>query len=374
MTEHIYLDNAATSHPKPKSVARAVARVIEAGGNPYRGGSAEALKMARLIFEARMDIASLLGLENPGRIVFTRNATEGLNMALKGLLKRGDEVAISGLEHNAVIRPLTALRKRGVKFRHAPLDADGLPNPKRIPKVKMLVTTGASNVTGAVADVKVIGDACRRQGTMLMVDAAQTAGSVPFDASSIDILACTGHKALLGPQGIGFVWFAPGVEPETWIEGGTGSDSISDKMPDYWPDRHEAGTPNAPGIAGLAEGTRYLMKRSIEDVRAWEEELCALILEYFSNDHRITVYPRIKPKTRASIVSFNIRGIDPAEVGDALNRRGVSVRVGLHCAPEAHRFMKTFPEGTVRVSPGAITKKKDIQKFLSILNRGIKRR
>ncbi|MGK7344356.1 MAG: aminotransferase class V-fold PLP-dependent enzyme [Candidatus Nitrospinota bacterium M3_3B_026] len=375
MSRFVYLDNAATSYPKPRSVVSAVARAVErGGGNPGRGGGRRAVAASRLVFDARMSIAEFFGFSHPERIIFTRNATEGLNMALKGLLRRGDAAAVSALEHNAVIRPLTALKKRGVKFFTAPLNAYGLPDPRRVPDVKMLVTTAASNVTGALADVEALGRACRGRGVLLVVDAAQTAGSVPFDASNIDVLVLTGHKGLLGPQGIGFVYFAPGVEPATWIEGGTGSDSESPHMPGYWPDRHEAGTVNTPGIAGLAAGIAFLKRKTVQAAREKETELARVIMERFLDDERIEVYPPFEPERRASLVSFNIRGIDPAEAADALDRRGISLRAGLHCSPAAHRFLGTFPAGALRVSPGAMTGKRDILAFLSALDRVLGRR
>jgi len=371
----IYLDNAATSFPKPGPVVKAVVRTMESvGGNPGRGGRSRALQAARILFDTRMAIADLLKLGHPERIIFTRNATEGLNMALKGLLRKGDTAAISALEHNSVTRPLHALKKRGVKFHHALLDKNGLPDPKHVPKVKMLVTTGASNVTGAVADVAALGKACRRLGVLFMVDAAQTAGAMPFDTSNIDVLVCSGHKALLGPQGVGFVWFSPGVEPDTWMEGGTGSDSESLNMPSYWPDRHEAGTMNTPGIAGLGAGVKFLLKKGLVGVREKEVALCRAIIEWMANDDRIILYPPRGPEERAGLVSFNVKGMDPAEAGDTLDRKGVACRVGLHCSPDAHRFMGTFPDGAVRVSPGVMSTMKEVKTFLSILDRVARRR
>ncbi len=375
MKNPIYLDNAASSFPKPKSVAKAVMRAIDTiGGNPGRGGYRQSISLSRIIFDTRMAIAQLLNLPNPERIIFTRNATEGINIALKGILKKGDEVAVSGVEHNAVIRPLNKLKKKGVRWRHAPLCKNGLPDSKLVPKVKMLVTTGASNVTASFANIKALGKACEKQGALLLVDAAQTAGSIPFDASNADIVACTGHKGLLGPQGVGFVWFAKEVEPDTWIEGGTGSDSDNLYMPEYWPDRFEAGTMNTPGIAGLKAGVDYLLKRTVEAVREHEVAMNGLILERFLNDPGITVYPPFDANEKASLVLFNVNGMDPADVGDILDRRGVACRVGLHCSPAAHKFIGTFPDGAVRVSPGALTKMSEVKRFLKIMADIVKRR
>jgi len=371
MKRPIYLDNASSSFPKPKTVARAVARTIaEVGANPGRAGHRLGLKASRIVYGARLAIAELFDLPNPERIVFTKNATEGLNLALKGLLGRGDRVEISALEHNSVIRPLTALKRRGVRVDYAKLNNDGLPVAAR-PGARALVTVGGGNVSGALADVAALGAACADKKTLLIVDAAQTAGSVPFRAAGVDALVCTGHKGLLGPQGTGFVWFAPGVEPRPLLEGGTGSDSANPAMPAYWPDRHEAGTVNTPGIAGLKAAADYLRRRTLEAVRAHELALVRSILERLGADPRIVLYPPFDPERRASIVTFNVRGKDPALVGAALDRFGVACRVGLHCSPESHRFLGTFPEGAVRVSPGAMTAKADIGGFFKALDRAL---
>jgi len=375
MKRIVYLDNAATSYPKPKQVARTVAKTIETiGGSPGRGAYRQSITTSRILFDTRLDIAKLLKLKSPERIIFTKNATEGINMALKGLLKKGDEVAISALEHNAVIRPLAALKKKGVRVRYAPLDKNGLPDPLRIPKVKMLITTGASNVTGAIANIRAIGRACKSKKVLLFVDAAQIAGSVQFDTTDIDILACAGHKGLLGPQGTGFVWFAEGVSPTPLLDGGTGSESEQADMPEYWPDRLEAGTMNTPGIAGLHAGIKYLLSKTVTAVRKHEIELNKMILDFLMNDSRVAIYPPLDIRKRASLISFNIKGMDPAEVGDLLDRRGVAVRVGLHCSPEAHKFIGTFPEGAVRASPGPLTRKSDIKRFIHELSNILKHR
>lgn len=375
MNRYIYLDNASSSFPKPKSVAKAVSDAINiVGANPGRSSHLLGLKASRIVFQAREAIALLMKLENPERIIFTKNGTEGINLALKGLLGPGDEVAISSLEHNAVIRPLSVLEKMGVKVSRAPCDKNGLPDPGAVPNVKMLITVGASNVTGALADIKGLGKACRSKGVLFMVDAAQIAGCVPFDTTNIDILASPGHKGLLGPQGTGFVWFAPQLSPMTMIEGGTGSDSESGSMPSFWPDRHEAGTLNTPGLAGLKAAIKYLSRRTIKAVHQHEVELCRIILQRLNDDSRIIVYPPRSAIKRAGLVSFNVKGADPAQVGDRLDRFGIAIRVGLHCSPEAHRFLGTFPGGTLRVSPGAMTTKSDIKKFFHALDKALNAR
>lgn len=369
----IYLDNAASSFPKPRPVIKAVTRALGTlWGNPGRAGHKKAIVAMRMIYEARVALAGLLGLPDPGRVVFTKNATEGLNIALKGLLKPGDTVAISRLEHNSITRPLHTLKQSGVNVIYAPVDGDGLPDPSKIPDVKMLAVTGASNVTGAILDTKAIGEACAKRGVLLLVDAAQSAGSIPFDASRIDILVGTGHKALLGPQGTGFAWFRQGVTPEPFIEGGTGSDSESDLTPAYLPDRFEAGTMNTSGIAGLKAGVEYVKNLTVQGIREKEISFVSLIMDALSGESGVTVYGPTDPARRGSLIAFNIAGSDPSQIATAIDKRGVAVRAGLHCAPEAHKFAGTFPEGSLRVSPGVMTRRRDVETFIRILRRIIK--
>lgn len=370
----IYLNNAASSFPKPRPVIKAIARVMgTVWANPGRAGGRKSLAADRMIYDARAALAGLLGLPSPERLVFTKNATEGINLALKGLLSTGDSVAISHLEHNAVTRPLRALREAGVDVKLAPADENGLPDPALIPDVKLLVVTGASNVTGSIADTKAIGEACARKGVLFMVDCAQSAGAIPFDTGHIDILVGTGHKALLGPQGMGFAWFREGVSPKPLIDGGTGSESESDAMPSYLPDRLEAGTMNMPGIAGLKAGVEYVMELTIEAIREKEISRISAIMDALSGETGVTVYGPSDPAKRASLVSFNVDGRDPADISTALEKRGVAVRAGLHCAPSAHKFAGSFPSGSVRVSPGAMTHRRDVDAFIRIFRRIIRR-
>jgi len=373
MKKTIYMDNAATSHPKPKSVVRAVAEAIDKGaGNPGRGFHRQGMAATRIIFQAREEIAQFLGLPHPERLVFTGGATQGLNLALKGLLRPGDRVAISRLEHNAVIRPLETLKKTATLVEYAPCLDNATPDPAKIPDVKMLVTTAASNVTGAVADIGALAEACRRKGPLLVVDAAQAAGSIPMPAAGgVSVFVAPGHKGLLGPQGVGLAWFAPGVEPDPLVEGGTGSASEEPLTPGFWPDRHEAGTMNTPGVAGLLAGVRYIAARGVESIREHETTLCAMLLEALGNHPRISLYPPHDAGRRASLVCFNIMGMDSAGVANILDQNQVAVRAGLHCSPEAHRRMGTFPGGAVRVSPGPFTTKKEIRLFISILFKAI---
>lgn len=371
----IYLDNAASSFPKPGEVAKEVYETIDrVGGSPGRGGHQMALTAGRIMLEGRLAIARLLELSHPERIVFTKNATEGINLALRSLLKKGDSVACSAIEHNAVIRPLAAMKQDGIKIVEAPVNVYGLPDPKNLPGVTALVTTAASNVTGSIADLETIGKACAKKGILFIVDAAQAAGSIPLDLKHVDAIICSGHKGLLGPQGIGFVWFSPTVDPSPMIFGGTGSESVSQKMPDYWPDRFEAGTPNTPGVAGLTASIQWLTKKGVSAVRKKELGLIEMISKRFSSNQAIITYPPFDPAMRASLVCFNVDGRDPSDVADLLDQNGIAVRAGLHCAPEGHKTMGTFPAGAIRVSPGPFTTKKEIKTFFAALDKIIGKR
>ncbi|MBI4665937.1 MAG: aminotransferase class V-fold PLP-dependent enzyme [Nitrospinae bacterium] len=371
----VYLDNAATSHPKPATVINAVGKAIAGiAGSPGRGGHKGSLAAARMMFSARETIAEFFGLSCPERIVFTRNATEGLNIAIKGLIHAGHKVAISRLEHNSVIRPIMARKNVGVDVDYAPCDNNGLPDIVNLPDVDYLVTTSASNVTGAVINTQALASACRKKNIKLILDAAQSAGSIPLNAKDVDVLVCSGHKGLLGPQGIGFVYFAPGMEPDCFLEGGTGSDSESERMPDIWPDKFEAGTPNVPGVAGLKAGIEYIKRMPVAKIRQKELATLKLLISNLKDMEGVTVYGPGKLSSRAGLVSFNVAGIDPSIIADELDSQGVAVRAGLHCAPEAHKFIGSFPQGSVRVSPGPFTALKDINIFIEAMRRILKKK
>jgi cysteine desulfurase family protein len=375
MKKVIYLDNAASSHPKPDIVIRKInATLQKIGANPGRSSHSMALAASRILFETRESLAELLNLPSSERIIFTKNCTEGINLALKGILKPGDKVAVSKLEHNSVARPLETLKKNGVIVEYAPCDEYGLPDPKKVPKVKMLVTVAASNVTGAVLDIAALSSACKSKGVVFMLDAAQMAGSIPLDGSLCDILAAPGHKGLLGPQGTGFVWFKKGIEPDVILEGGTGSNSEEFDSPSFWPDRHEAGTCNTPGIAGLGAATQYLLKRGIASIRERETVLCEMILDEIRDIGKVITYPPYDINKKANLVLFNVDGADPSQLAWEMDNQGVALRSGLHCCPEAHRFLETYPEGGVRVSPGYATTKKDVKQFLKVLDGFVKHR
>jgi len=373
----IYLDNAATSHPKPPSVYKRVDAVLRnCSANPGRSGHAMAIEAARIIFQTRESIATLFRIHDPDRIVFTSNATGALNLAILGLLKPGDHCVTSNVEHNSVVRPLHALSQIGLTVsRVAPTPqafADAICG-----RTRLVVITHASNVIGAITPIAEIIAIAHARGVPVLVDAAQTAGSVPIDVASlgVDLLACPGHKGLFGPQGTGFLYIAPHIDVEPILFGGTGSRSDLEDMPDFAPDRYEAGTLNTPGIAGLGAGVEFLIDRGIENVRAHETALLHQLMDGLAAIDGVRIYGPLDPNRKTGVVLFTIDGIDPAEIGDQLDSEfGIAVRVGLHCAPQAHRALGTFPEGGVRISPGCFNTADDIQQAVGAVRQIVKRR
>jgi cysteine desulfurase family protein len=363
----IYLDHAATSWPKPPEVLRAMAAFLErAGGNPGRSGHRLSLEAGRIVYDAREAIASLFGAPDPLRVLFTLNATQALNLALSGLLRPGDHVVATGMEHNAVMRPLRHLESGGVRLTVVPCSRDGSLDPAKMtaaigPSTRLVVMTHASNVTGTILPVSDVARAAHARGALLLVDAAQTAGVLPIDMQSagIDLLAFTGHKGLQGPPGTGGLILGEGVPASRMaplVRGGTGSRSEHEIQPEDLPDKFESGTLNGPGIAGLGAGIRWVLDRGIDALRARELELGRALAEGIRNVAGVTVYGPENPEESTSIVSFTAAGRRPSEIGLRLDDEfGILCRVGLHCAPAAHRTIGTFPEGTVRLALGAAT-------------------
>ncbi|WP_221252542.1 aminotransferase class V-fold PLP-dependent enzyme [Desulfuromonas versatilis] len=357
----IYLDNAATTWPKPESVYREVDNTLRFGGaNPGRGGHQLALAASRLVFDAREAVAELFGVRNEDRVAFTSSATEAINVALFGILRPGDRVVTSSMEHNAVARPLRVLQDRGVQVIKVSADRRGFVDPAAIreacsEKTRMVVLSHCSNVTGTLQPIEAIGPWLRREGILFLVDAAQSAGifSIDVEAMGIDLLAAPGHKGLLGPQGTGFLYAREGLNPVPLIYGGTGGNSQSDLPPEQMPERLESGTLNTPGLAGLKAGIDFIRKEGIAAIRARETELLEHLLCALRGIPEVELYGPLEPHLHGGAVSFNLAGRDPAEVGFLLDHEhGILCRVGLHCAPDAHRTIGTFPRGTVRVSPG----------------------
>jgi len=367
----VYLDNAATSWPKPEVMMKAMCAFSSSvGANPGRSGHTLSIEAARIILAARETVAALFAIPNPLRVAFTRNATEALNIAIHGLLGEGGHVVTSSMEHNSVMRPLRALEGRGLRVDAAPCSATGELDPRDLlpllrPETKAVVITHASNVTGTLMPIGEIGAACRERGIALCVDASQTAGTVPIDveAMRVDLLAFTGHKALLGPQGTGGLYLREGLEHKVaaLMQGGTGSASEFEVQPGFMPDKYEAGTPNTIGIAGLGASAGFILERGVEAVREYETGLVARLLAGLSSIPGVSVHGVADASRRSAVVSFTLKGVSPSDAVLSLDANyGIMARPGLHCAPSAHRTIGTFPEGTLRFSPGFFTTPEDI--------------
>ena len=371
----IYLDNAATSWPKPESVYDAVSEAIRRGGNPGRGSSERSKAAAMDISEARAALAQLFHIPEPSRIVFALNATDAINLGLQGMLSPGDHVITSRMEHNAVTRPLAYLEDSGVAVTKVETDPVNGASPEAVraairPETKLVIMSHASNVTGALNPIEEIGAVCQEKGVPFMVDASQSAGAIPIDVQKmhIDLLAFPGHKSLLGPTGTGALYVAPSVSPRPIRSGGTGVFSEVRLQPQQLPYYYEAGTPNTVGIAGLAAAAHYIMERSVSGIYHEEQQMLQSLVDRLGSIPKVTVYgPTASP--RAAAVSFNIEDMDCADVAMILETYyNISVRSGLQCAPDTHRLLGTFDlGGTVRVSPGLFTTEEEIDAFLDAI-------
>jgi cysteine desulfurase / selenocysteine lyase len=363
MNNIIYFDNAATSWPKPDEVPAAMTRYLcGIGGSPGRSGHRLSIEAGRIVLEAREALAKIFGVEDPFQIVFTKNATEALNIALRGLLKKNNHVITSSVEHNSVMRPLRELEKEGVKVSVLPCTTQGELDPDAIRQAirantKAIVLTHAANVTGTILPIAEAGRIAHEHGIILIVDAAQTAGSLPIHVNEmgIDLLAFTGHKSLFGPPGMGGLYIRQGLEVKIppLMAGGTGSRSEFEEQPDFLPDKYEAGTPNTVGIAGLGAGVTWILARGIGAIRAHEEVLTGRFINGLKDIAGVRLYGAGDVARQIALVSFNIKGLMPSEVALALDERfAILSRPGLHCAPAAHRTVGTFPQGTVRFGFG----------------------
>lgn len=368
--QKIYLDQASTGFPKAPGTAEAVFRFItECGCNVGRGGYAGAYSAEEMVYDTRALLCRLFGGGragiSPKNVVFTKNVTESLNLLIKGLLRPGDHVLVSSLEHNAVMRPLRQLERQGIRFTRVPCAVDGTMDPAdaetRIePSTRAMIMLHASNVCGTVLPAAQIGAICRDHGLFFILDTAQTAGVLPLDleAMQIDALAFTGHKGLLGPQGTGGFLIRDALVPllEPLIAGGTGSISHTEEIPDFLPDRFEAGTLNLPGIAGLQASVSWLLAQPEGAVRAHEMKLTGRFLRALmpmEEEGLLRVVGKHGTEERTGVVSVLPLHSDPAETAFRLDEEyGIATRVGLHCAPSAHRTLGTFPAGTVRFSFG----------------------
>lgn len=309
--------------------------------------------------------------------MFTENATVALNLAIKGLLRPGDHAVTTSVEHNSVTRPLRRMQEAGVSVTVVPADSTGAVSAGAVAsairrETRLVCLVHASNVAGAIQPAAGVVRAARRAGAFTLLDASQTAGSIPISLRDlpVDLLAAPGHKGLLGPQGTGFLYVREGVPIVPLIEGGTGSRSESDRQPDFLPDALESGTPNSVGIAGLGVSLSWLLRKGVETVRRKEETHLAVLLEGMGRIPGVTVFGPRDPSRRISVVSFIVEGKDPGKMGLRLEKEfGILVRAGLHCSPGSHRTLGTFPEGTVRVSPGPFTTRREIVAFLAALRK-----
>ena len=381
--DYIYLDNASTSFSKAPTVATAMSDYITNRGiNINRGSYALAYDVEDIIYTTRQRLNTLFNGHDPSHVVFTQNVTMSLNMVIKGLLKAGDHVLVSSMEHNAVMRPLTQLLDKGIIFDIIPCDKTGSIQLESMdslirPNTVAMIINHASNVCGTIQPLESIGPICKAHSLQFIVDAAQTAGVIPIDvkACHIDALCFTGHKGLLGPQGIGGIILTKEMAQTLTplIAGGTGSFSHLETMPTHMPDAFEAGTLNLPGIIGLNEGLAYIESQGMENIHNHELALTQSFLEGLQSIDGINIVGKQNIQDRTAVVSITIDGMDPANIAYELESTyHIMTRVGLHCAPRAHQTLRTYPEGTVRFSFGYANTHKDVESALSALNTIVK--
>lgn len=376
--DYIYLDNACTTFPKAPTVATAMANYITNRGiNINRSSYSLAYDVEDIIYTTREHLHRLFNGYDPSHVIFTQNVTMSLNMVIKGVLKPGDHVLVSSMEHNAVMRPLTQMLADGITFDVIPCDTTGsidLPAVQNLiqPNTVAVIINHASNVCGTVQPVAEIGDICKRHNLHFIVDSAQTAGTLPIDvkASHIDALCFTGHKGLLGPQGIGGIVLTKDMANRLTplIAGGTGSFSHLETMPITMPDAFEAGTLNLPGIIGLNEGLSFIESQGIESIHNHETALTKTFLEGLQAIKGIHIIGKQDTRDRTAVVSITVDNMDPAAIAYELeSTHHIMTRVGLHCAPRAHKTLGTYPEETVRFSFGYANTREDVAKALSAL-------
>lgn len=377
----IYLDNAATTFPKPPLVARAMSGVLEkSGANPGRGGHQLALRAGRTVEACRESAAKLLGVSDPSRVVFTKNCTEALAIAIAGTLHRGDEVVCSHAEHNAVMRTLNRYVERdGVTVRVLRPDDQGLLVPDILrqaitAKTRLVIISHASNVTGVIQPVRALGAVCQEMGVPLLLDAAQTAGvlDVTMDGLNADMIAMPGHKGLMGPHGTGLLALGPEIRPEPLILGGTGSSSESLQQPEILPDRYESGTVNLPGITGLLAGLKFV-RTFRPQIAEYEHALNERLRAQLRQIPGLTVVAD-NAAPRVGITSVVPGDGDSSALADALDASGIAVRAGLHCAPAMHHWLGTMKTGTVRFSVGPYNTAQEIDDAAAVVARLLRRR
>lgn len=360
----IYLDNAATTFPKPDAVISAVTEFLaNCGASPGRGSYDSALHSSEILFRCQENIATLFSIPSPERIVFTKNATEAINAAIFGTVLPGDEIIISSMEHNSVMRSSHEATVRGAKLKIAHASPTGKVDPGSIErlisnKTKLICLIHSSNVSGTINDIHSVLSIAKKHNILTLFDLSQSAGIIPIDASLFDMAAFSGHKGLMGTMGTGCLYVREGINIKPLLYGGTGSYSESARMPDFFPDLFHAGTLNAPGIAALNEGVKFILR---EGVYEKEAEITHYLYDSLMNIPSVTVPGE---RERTSAVSVTAKGFDPIFIAHELNREGICVRAGLHCAPLAHRTLGTIEKGTLRFSPGFFTEKADIDTAL----------
>lgn len=374
----IYFDNGSTSYPKAPGVSRAMAELIEQGAfNINRGNYEGAYEVGALVLETREMLAELFHAESSRQVIFTPGITHSLNYVIKSLLKTGDHVLVTGLEHNAVMRPLRQMEKLGVTYEIVPTDTEGMVLAADVEKMvrketKAVIMLHASNVCGTIVPIEEIGEICKKYGVYFVVDTAQSAGTIPVDMQKahIDFLTFTGHKGLLGPQGIGGFLISERLdrELEPLIAGGTGSISDSLEMPDMLPDKYESGTLNIPGIIGLHAALSYINRIGLAEIHKKKMELTEYLLEGLKPFPNIRVAGRQGLENRVAVVSLDFQNADNAMVAFELESEyGIMTRVGLHCAPTAHKSLGTYPQGTVRIAFSANNTKEEIDVLLKAI-------
>ena len=377
----IYLDNAATSWPKPDCVHEAMLRYMrDVGANPGRSGHRLANEAERIRLDTREAITELFGVKDPMRVVFAYNATTALNLVMRGLLPPGTHAVTTGMEHNAVMRPLRALERQGVSVSIVPCGPDGTMDPDAIdeyvrPQTRLIVANHASNVCGTALPIREIGAIARRHRIPFLVDAAQTGGCWRIDlkADNIDLLAFTGHKGLLGPTGTGGLAIHDDFDIDllpALLCGGTGSKSEHEEQPDFLPDKYEGGTPNIVGIAGLAASVRYVLDRSVDQIRAHERSLTRRLMDGLRSIPGLRLIGTRDADRQTAVVSFTVDGQSVSVLAHCLDEQfGIMCRPGLHCAPRAHHTLGTFPDGTIRFAPGPFSTEQEIDQAVAAVAR-----
>ncbi|MCM3702573.1 aminotransferase class V-fold PLP-dependent enzyme [Paenibacillus macerans] len=374
----IYLDHAATSWPKPPRVGEAMLEILNGpAANAGRGNHSMALQAGRVLYKTRAQLATLFHISNPNDIAFTSNATSALNMAIKGWVRPGDHVIATMVEHNSVRRPLEYLRRtQGVMVDYAKVNPQGEIDLDQFrsmfrPTTRLVVCTHSSNLLGCILPVKELSAIAHEKGAVLLLDASQTAGSYPIDVKDlvIDMLAFPGHKGLLGPQGTGGLYIDPGIDLEPLLHGGTGSQSEEREQPAVRPDRYEAGTGNAPGIAGLGAGVGYVLNEGVQNLCRKEWDLTQKLMEQLLAIKGVSILGPEPGEPRTGIVAFTIAGRDASELAFTLDREfGIAVRAGYHCSPLGHETAGTLEGGAVRASVGYNTTNSDVEALTAALN------